>query len=162
ALTLSALAPRPGEMLWDLGAGSGSISVEWCLAAPGAIAQAVENRADRAANIRANAEAFGLSHRLTVAEADWAEAVETLPRPDAVFVGGGASSAGMETVWAAIPTGTRLVVNAVTVESEMVLAACHAERGGSLMRVEFATAGPLGRMRGWDAARPIVQWNVVR
>lgn len=162
ALTLSALAPRPGEVLWDLGAGSGSVSVEWCLAASGARAAAVESRADRAANVRANAAAFGLAHRLAVTEADWAGALSALPQPDAVFIGGGADSGGIETLWVRITEGTRLVVNAVTIETEAALAACHAAKGGNLMRIEIAAAGPLGRMRGWDPARPVVQWSVVR
>lgn len=162
ALTLSALAPHPGEVLWDLGAGSGSVAVEWCLAAPGATAQAVENRADRAGNVRTNAAAFGVAHRLSVTEADWPTVVADLPKPDAVFIGGGANLAGIETVWAAIPEGVRLVVNAVTIDSEALLARCHAEKGGSLMRFEIASAAPLGRMRGWEPARPVVQWSVVK
>ncbi len=162
ALTLSALAPRPGEVLWDLGAGSGSISVEWCLSAQGTSAQAVESRADRAANVRENAAAFGMAHRLSVTEADWAGALESLPVPDAVFIGGGANSAGIESVWAAMPEGARLVVNAVTIECEALLARCHAKRGGGLMRIEIASAAPLGRLRGWEPARPVVQWSVVK
>ena len=162
ALTLSALAPRPGEVLWDLGAGSGSVAVEWCLAAPGARAEAVESRADRAANVRANAAKFGLSHRLAVTEEDWSGALGGLPEPDAVFVGGGANSAGLESIWAAMPEGVRLVVNAVTIESEALLARCHAEKGGSLMRFDIANAAPLGRMRGWEPARPVVQWSVIK
>ncbi|MCV2867744.1 precorrin-6y C5,15-methyltransferase (decarboxylating) subunit CbiE [Defluviimonas sp. WL0002] len=160
ALTLSALAPRPGEVLWDLGAGSGSIAVEWCLAAPGARASAVESRTDRAANVRANAAAFGLSHRVTVTEAAWPDALNELPCPDAVFIGGGATAAAIDAVWAAVPAGTRLVVNAVTIETEALLAACHAEKGGSLLRIELAASEPLGRMRGWMPARPVVQWSV--
>ncbi len=162
ALTLSALAPRAGEVLWDLGAGSGSIAVEWCLCAPGASALAVETRADRAAMVRANAAAFGIGHRLTVIEADWPGALRALPRPDAVFVGGGADQAGIETLWAAIPDGTRLVANAVTLETEALLTGCHAAKGGTLLRVDLATADPLGRMRGWTPARPVVQWSVTR
>ncbi|WP_413869160.1 precorrin-6y C5,15-methyltransferase (decarboxylating) subunit CbiE [Albidovulum sp.] len=162
ALTLSALAPRPGEVLWDLGAGSGSISVEWCLAAVGARALAVEARADRAANIRRNAGTFGLSHRLTVTEGGWPAAVRDLPAPDAVFIGGGADSAGIETIWGAMPVGARLVVNAVTLESEALLASCHGIRGGTLMRFEIASAEPLGGRHGWRPARPVVQWSVVK
>lgn len=162
ALTLSALAPRAGEVLWDLGAGSGSVSVEWCLAAPGSHAHAVEARADRAANVRANAEAFGLPHRLKVVEADWAKALPNLPAPDAVFIGGGADQAGLETVWATIPPGTRLVINAVTIESEMLLADWHRRHGGDLFRYDVAQALPLGRMLGWAPARPVVQWSMVR
>ncbi|MCT8330176.1 precorrin-6y C5,15-methyltransferase (decarboxylating) subunit CbiE [Albidovulum sediminis] len=162
ALTLSALAPRAGEVLWDLGAGSGTIAVEWCLCAPGAMALAVEARADRAANVRANAAAFGVGHRLTVIEAGWPGALSSLPRPDAVFVGGGADQAGIETIWAAIPAGARLVVNAVTLETEALLTGCHAAKGGTLMRLDMATAEPLGRMRGWVPVRPVVQWSVTR
>lgn len=162
ALTLSALAPRAGEILWDLGAGSGSVSVEWCLAAPGATAHAVEQRTDRAANIRSNAAAFGLSHRLSVAEGGWTEALPELQAPDAVFIGGGADQAGLDTVWTAVPTGARLVVNAVTVESEMLLAHWHGQKGGDLFRYDIAQALPLGRMLGWAPARPVVQWSVIR
>lgn len=162
ALTLSALAPRPGEVLWDLGAGSGSVAVEWCLAASGATAHAVESRADRAVNVRTNAAAFGIAHRLTLVEADWSGALADLPRPDAVFIGGGTNSAGIETVWATIPQGARLVVNAVTIETEALLARCYAEKGGSLVRIELVTAAPLGRLRGWEPARPVVQWSVIK
>lgn len=160
ALTLSALAPGPGERLWDLGAGSGSVAVEWCLAAPGAEAVALESRPDRMANIHANAAAFGIAHRLSVHEADWPSALAGLPRPDAVFIGGGATAAGVAAVRAAVPKGTRLVVNAVTIETEALLAACHAELGGTLLRVELAMSEPLGRLRGWVPARPVVQWSV--
>ncbi|WP_413875738.1 precorrin-6y C5,15-methyltransferase (decarboxylating) subunit CbiE [Albidovulum sp.] len=162
ALTLSALAPRPGEVLWDLGAGSGSISVEWCLAAAGARALAVEARPDRAANIRRNAETFGLSHRLTVVEGDWPAAVRDLAAPDAIFIGGGADSAGFETIWSLMPAGARLVANAVTLESEALLATSHGARGGMLMRIELATAEPLGGRHGWRPARPVVQWSVAK
>lgn len=162
ALTLSALAPRAGEVLWDLGAGSGSVSVEWCLSAPGSRAYAVEQRSDRAASIRANADAFGLSDRLTLLESNWTEALPKLPAPDAVFIGGGADQAGLDTVWATMPTGARLVINAVTIESEMLLAHWHRQVGGDLFRYDIAQALPLGRMLGWAPARPVVQWSVIR
>lgn len=160
ALTLSALAPRAGEVLWDLGAGSGSISVEWCLAAPATTAHAIETREDRAAIIGRNAETFGLDHRLRVVTGEWRDALASLPPPDAVFIGGGAELAGIETVLAAVPPGTRIVANAVTLESEAALAAAQARFGGDLLKVDLATAGPLGRMRGWNHARPVVQWSV--
>lgn len=162
ALTLSALAPRPGEVLWDLGAGSGSISVEWCLAAPTATAHAVEARVDRAANIRTNAAAFGLSHRLEAHEAAWPEKLSALPEPHAVFIGGGMTPARTETVWSLMPEGTRLVANAVTLESETLLARLQTERGGTLTRCDMAAASPLGRMRGWEPMRSVVQWSVVK
>lgn len=162
ALTLSALAPRAGEVLWDLGAGSGSIAVEWCLAAPATRAHAVEKRLDRATNICTNAARFGLSHRLHIIEAGWSDGLSDLPPPDAVFIGGGADQAGLETVWAAIPPGTRLVMNAVTLDSEALAYDWHHRHGGELIRVDIARAAPLGRMRGWEPARPVVQWSVVR
>lgn len=162
ALTLSALAPRAGEVLWDLGAGSGSVSVEWCLAAPGATAHALELRADRAANIRVNAERFGLAHRLSVTEGGWHSGLAALHVPDAVFIGGGADQAGLDAIWAAIPPGTRLVATAVTIESEMLLAEWHQRNGGELFRYDVAQALPLGRMLGWAPARPVVQWSVVK
>lgn len=161
ALTLSALAPRPGEVLWDLGAGSGSVSVEWCLAAPGTTAHAVELRGDRAANIRANAATFGLSHRLAVHECGWADGLRTLPPPDAVFIGGGTDMDGLENVFRLLGPGSRLVVNAVTIETEMLLAKAQSLRGGNLFRYDVAQALPLGQMSGWSPARPVVQWSVI-
>ena len=160
ALTLSALAPRAGEVLWDLGAGSGSVAVEWCLSAPGTTARAVEARADRAANIRANAAAFGLSHRLSVSETDWPAALANLPTPDAIFIGGGADQAGLETIWPHLPKETRLVINAVTIESEMLIVDWQRQKGGTLLRFDVAQAQPLGRMLGWVPSRPVVQWSV--
>jgi len=160
ALTLSALAPCPGELLWDLGAGSGSISVEWCLA--GGRALAVERRADRAVNIRANAAAFGLSHRLIVREEASLAALPDLALPDAVFIGGGVNADLVAALWALLPPGTRIVANAVTLENEATLYAAHAAHGGSLLRVDLAQVAPLGGFRGWQAARPVVQWSVTR
>jgi precorrin-6Y C5,15-methyltransferase (decarboxylating) len=160
ALTLSALAPRPGEILWDIGAGSGSISVEWCLA--GGRAFAIEARADRAENIRANATAFGVSNRLTVVEQPAPAAIEKLPPANAVFVGGGGDQSLFDTLWSTIPKGSRLVVNAVTLETEALLLFEQSRRGGDLMRIELSQAAPLGKMRGWVPSRPVVQWSVVR
>lgn len=160
ALTLSALAPRPGERLWDLGAGSGSISAEWCLA--GGRAVAVETRADRAATIRANAQALGLDHLLRIVEGEAPAALAGLPPPDAVFIGGGAHAALLDHLWALLPPGTRIVANGVTLETETLLAAWHGQKGGELLRIELATAAPLGSMRGWRPARPVVQWSVTR
>ncbi len=159
ALALSALAPRAGELLWDLGAGSGSISVEWCLA--GGRALAIERKPERAANIRANAEAFGLTHRLTVAETSHADLPDGL-LPDAVFIGGGMDQGLIERLWARLTPGTRLVAHSVTLESEALLLGIQARLGGDLLRIELAQVAPLGSMRGWQPARPVVQWSVVR
>ncbi|MEH7827578.1 precorrin-6y C5,15-methyltransferase (decarboxylating) subunit CbiE [Gemmobacter denitrificans] len=160
ALTLSALAPRAGEHLWDLGAGSGSISVEWALA--GGTSSAVETRADRLPNIRANAEAFGLAHRLAAHHGDHAALLPGLPRPDAVFIGGGLSPDLILRLWDMLAPGTRLVANAVTLENEATLYAAQAQHGGSLLRIDLAQSGQLGRFRDWQAARPVVQWSVTR
>lgn len=162
ALTLSALAPRAGERLWDLGAGSGSISVEWCLATATTTAICVEAKPKRTPNIRTNAETYALSDRMTVIEADSLTAIETLPAPDAVFIGGGADDALLTRLWDILPQGTRLVINGVTLETEALLVTWSARHGGQMIRVELATATPLGSMRGWTPARAVVQWSVTR
>lgn len=161
ALALSALAPRPAEVLWDIGGGSGSISVEWCLAHPRTRALTVEPRADRAARIRANADRFGLD-RLTVIEGAAPGALAGLEPPQAVFLGGGLSEALLADLWARLAPGTRLVAHAVTLESEALLAQWSGRHGGTLLRVELAEAAPLGRRRGWVPGRPIVQWQGMR
>ena len=160
ALALSALAPRPGELLWDIGSGSGSISVEWTLC--GGTAIAIETREDRAANIRSNAAAFGLAHRIDVTAARAPDAFAALEPPDAVFIGGGLDIAMFDAVWSRLAPGARLVAHAVTLETEALLGELHQRHGGELMRVEIAHAGPLGRYRSWEAARPVVQWSAVR
>ncbi|OUI86421.1 precorrin-6y C5,15-methyltransferase (decarboxylating) subunit CbiE [Acetobacter tropicalis] len=160
ALTLSALAPRPNELLWDIGAGSGSISLEWCLA--GARAIAVEARKERIANIQDNARTFGLEHRIQIVEGRAPDALEGLPAPDAVFIGGGANAALLDYVWNVLSPGTRIVANGVTLETETLLATWYGQKGGDLLRIELASAAPLGTMRGWVPARPIVQWSVTR
>ncbi len=160
ALTLSALAPRAGELLWDIGGGSGSVSVEWCLAARAARAITFEPRADRIENIRANAAKFGLSHRMKPVLGKAPEVLDGFELPDVVFIGGGGSQAMLDYLWQILPKGTRLVANGVTLETEMRLMQTHAQHGGHLMKVEIAEAAPLGTMRGWDRARPVIQWSV--
>lgn len=162
ALTLSALAPRAGEHLWDIGAGSGSISVEWALCAPGCRATAIEPRHDRLDFIRENTRRFGLTHRIKVIEARAPDALSNLPAPDAVFVGGGADDALLTTLWELLPQGTRVVANAVTLESQELLTRWHQDKGGELWRIDLAQAEPLGRMRGWKASRAQLQWSVSR
>jgi precorrin-6Y C5,15-methyltransferase (decarboxylating) len=160
ALALSALAPRPGERLWDIGAGSGSISVEWALA--GGTPIAIEAREDRANNIRLNAEAFGLAHRITVVIGRAPEALVSFDSPDAVFIGGGLDAAMFEAVWSLLPAGTRIVAHSVTLETEALLAELQQKHGGDLTRIELSHAAPLGRYRSWEASRPVVQWSVVK
>ena len=158
ALTLSALAPRPGEHLWDLGAGSGSVSVEWCLA--GGTSSAVEQHAERVVNIRSNAASFGITHHLTVHHGATQDLLAGLPTPHAIFAGGGFDMALFGTLQSAAPTGCRLVVNAVTLGTESALLQLHAKHGGELLRIDLAQATPLGRMRGWQPSRGVVQWSV--
>jgi len=160
ALTLSALTPRPGDTLWDIGGGSGSVSVEWCLA--GGRAYCLEARTDRVKNIRANAEHFGLAHRLTALHAMAPEGMESLPAPDAVFIGGGGDAALHAALWPLLPKGSRIVANGVTLETEAVLADLHNRHGGQLLRLDLAEATPLGRFRDWRASRPVVQWRGVK
>ncbi|WP_044026864.1 bifunctional cobalt-precorrin-7 (C(5))-methyltransferase/cobalt-precorrin-6B (C(15))-methyltransferase [Ruegeria sp. TM1040] len=162
ALTLSALAPRRGAHLWDIGGGSGSVSVEWCLAAQGATATTFEARADRLENIRRNRRDFGLEHRLTPVEGRAPDVLKNQPLPDCVFIGGGGSEALLNYLWQILPQGTRLVANGVTLETETLLMQAHARLGGHLLKVEIAEAGPLGTLRGWERARPVIQWSVTR
>jgi precorrin-6Y C5,15-methyltransferase (decarboxylating) len=161
ALTLSALAPRAGETLWDIGAGSGSIGIEWLLAG-GARVEALEADPARAARARDNVASFGLSHRHRLTEARAPEGLDELPTPDAVFIGGGASDAVLARLWDRIPPGTRVVVNAVTLETEALLLDWSARHGGSLLKVELSEPAAIGRKRGWKAALPILQWSVTR
>lgn len=160
ALTLSALAPRPGELLWDIGAGSGSIGIEWLLAHPANRAIAIEADPVRAERAHANAARLGVD-RLNVL---LGRAPAVLPEgvPDAVFIGGGLSQELLEALWARLPAGARLVANAVTLESEALLAQWHGTEGGSLLRVELADAVPLGTRHGWRSRYPVVQWSVTR
>src|SRR4029079_1724496 len=132
ALTLSSLAPLRGQLLWDIGAGSGSIAIEWMLAHPSLRAAAIEARPDRAQRIRRNAAAFGVPE-LEVVDGRAPEALIDLAAPDAVFIGGGASEPSvLETAIAALKPGGRLVANAVTLETEALLIARQASLGGTL------------------------------
>ena len=160
ALTLAALVPRNGALLWDIGAGSGSVSVEWCLAGGRAIA--MEAKPARATNIATNIARFGLMQQMTLIKGKVdAGRLADLPPPDAVFIGGGAQEALVAALAGTLRPGTRLVINGVTLETEMLLAQWHARKGGNLLRIELAQAAPLGTMRGWQPARPVVQWSVV-
>ncbi len=161
ALTLSALAPRAGERLWDIGSGSGSIAIEWLLAHPACQAVAIEADAGRADRLRANADRLGMD-RLVLQRGRAPEALAGLPAPDAVFIGGGLSPDLLAALWPVLPPGCRLVANAVTLESEALLTQAQSTHGGSLSRIELAEAAPLGARRGWKASYPVVQWSVLR
>jgi len=162
AVTLSTLAPRGGELLWDIGAGSGAIGIEWLLAHPANRAIGIEAREDRLDRARSNAQSLGVPHldlRLGTAPG----ALKDLPTPDAIFVGGGASREGvLDAAWQALPPGGRLVVNSVTLETEAILIARQARHGGTLLRLSVERAGAVGDRRGWRAAIPVVQWSVTK
>jgi len=163
AATLAALAPAPRALLWDVGAGSGSIAIEWLRAEPTATAVAIEANDDRAARAERNARALGVPDRLTVVRGRAPEALAGLDAPHAVFIGGGVTTPGLaERCWEALPPGGRLVANAVTLEGEQALYAARATHGGDLARMEIAHAEPLGGFTSWRAQRPVVQWAVTR
>jgi precorrin-6Y C5,15-methyltransferase (decarboxylating) len=162
ALTLAALAPRRGEVLWDIGAGAGSIGIEWMLADPSLKAIGIEERPERAARIRRNAASLGVPG-LEIVEGRAPEALAGLPAPDAIFVGGGAGEDGvLNAALAGLKSGGRLVVNAVTLETEALLIAQHAARGGELVRLSVARAAPVGGLTGWRPAMPVTQWSWVK
>ncbi|WMT88176.1 precorrin-6y C5,15-methyltransferase (decarboxylating) subunit CbiE [Pelagibacterium sp. 26DY04] len=158
ALTLSALAPRRGELLWDIGAGSGSVGIEWMLADPSLSAIAIEVDGTRLKRIAGNAAALGVPG-LVLKQGKAPQVLEKLPQPDAIFVGGGGTDDGViDAAMEALKPGGRLVVNAVTLEMEALLALLHGQAGGSLTRIQIARAEALGSMSGWRPAMPITQW----
>ena len=161
ASALAHLMPRPGELLWDVGAGTGSIGIEWARAHPRCRAVAVERDPDRAKRIAANAAALGVPG-LTVVRGAAQHALADLPPPDAVFVGGGADERVLEVCWAALRPGGRLVAHAVTLETEAAITARWRERGGTLTRIALEHLEPIGGYHGWKPARPVVQWSVTK
>ncbi|WP_369132507.1 precorrin-6y C5,15-methyltransferase (decarboxylating) subunit CbiE [Modestobacter sp. I12A-02662] len=162
AVTLARLAPLPGQLLWDVGAGAGSIGIEWMRVHPSCRAVAVESSPERAARTTANASRLGVPG-LRVVEGRAPGALAGLPPPDAVFVGGGATVPGLlETCWSALAPGGRLVVNAVTVESEALLAQWRTRVGGELTRLSVAHAQPVGSFTSFKPALPVTIWSVTR
>ena len=158
ALTLSSLRPQHGELLWDVGAGSGSVAIEWLLAHGSLRAAAIEADEVRAARAARNAAAFGVPH-LDVKQARAPRALADLPTPNAIFVGGGGSGDGvLDACLEALQPGGRLVANAVTLETESELIARHAALGGDLMRVSVSRADAVGAKTGWRLAMPVTQW----
>jgi precorrin-6B C5,15-methyltransferase / cobalt-precorrin-6B C5,C15-methyltransferase len=162
AITLSALAPRRGELLWDIGAGSGSVGIEWMLAHPSMRAIAVEAEQTRAARIHRNASHCGVPD-LVVIEGSAPKALAKLGTPDAIFIGGGGSDTGvLGAAIKALRVGGRLVANAVTLEMESLLLARHAALGGDLTRIAISRASPVGSMQAWRPAMPVTQWSWVK
>jgi precorrin-6B C5,15-methyltransferase / cobalt-precorrin-6B C5,C15-methyltransferase len=157
AASLAALAPLPGELLWDVGAGCGSIAIEWSRAGFGLRAIAVERDVARCALIARNAAALGVPElRIVAGEAP--TALADLPPPDAIFLGGGGSDPALwDAAWRALRPGGRLVANVVTLEGEAQLARWQAQHGGELTRISLAQAEPIGGYRGWRAAMIVTQ-----
>jgi precorrin-6B C5,15-methyltransferase / cobalt-precorrin-6B C5,C15-methyltransferase len=158
---LARLMPRPGELLWDVGAGAGSIAIEWLRSDPGCRAIAIDHNLDRCKRIRGNAEALGVPS-LDVLHAEVPHALASLPQPDAIFVGGGATRETLEQSWSALRPGGRLVVHAVTLETEMIMIECWKRHGGELSRLSVEHLEPIGRYHGWRPARAVVQWSAVK
>lgn len=161
AVTIAALAPAEGQLLWDVGAGSGSIAIEWLRQSRTGRAIAFEADATRAEFIARNAREHGVADRLSIFGAV-PEALDGAPDPDTVFLGGGLSTEVLDRCWQAIADGGRLVANAVTVETERLLTGAYAEHGGDLTRLSLERAGALGTMTAWRPALPVVQWTVTR
>ncbi|MCD5421656.1 precorrin-6y C5,15-methyltransferase (decarboxylating) subunit CbiE [Rhodococcus pyridinivorans] len=158
-----ALAPRPGELLWDVGAGAGSVGIEWARTDPRCRTLAIEKDERRAGAIERNAAALGVPSIVRIVRGAAPAALVGLPVPDAIFVGGGGSREGvLDTCWDALPPGGRLVAHAVTLETEAVLVQWWKTRGGELTRLSVEHADPIGTFTGWRAQRPVVQWSAVK
>jgi precorrin-6B C5,15-methyltransferase / cobalt-precorrin-6B C5,C15-methyltransferase len=162
AVTLASLAPRRGEILWDVGAGSGSIAIEWLLADPANRAIAIEARADRTNLIRRNAENLGVP-QIEIVQGTAPEVFKKLPQPQAIFIGGGANDATLlDAAYDVLPCGGRFVVNAVTLETEAELARRFKAVGGELLRVEISRGNSLGSFQAWRPALPVTQWSMTK
>jgi precorrin-6Y C5,15-methyltransferase (decarboxylating) len=162
AITLAALAPLPGQHLWDIGAGCGSIAIEWLRTSRDMRASAIEHDQTRAAMIAENALALGVPD-LSIVKGTAPDALVGLPRPDAVFIGGGVNDARIvEIAWAALPSGGRMVANAVTLEGEGSMLAARQSYGGDLVRIDIAHADPVGRFTSWRPKLTVTQWRAVK
>lgn len=162
ALTLAALAPVPGQLLWDVGAGCGSIGIEWLRSDRRCRAIAIEQHPDRLQLLAHNASALGVP-QLRIVEGYAPQALQDLPAPDAIFIGGGLTCPELlDTCWRSLRWGGRLVANAVTVETEQLLFQGQSQWGGSLTRIAIQRAQPLGKFLGWKAMAPVTQWIAVK
>ncbi|GAB2858165.1 precorrin-6y C5,15-methyltransferase (decarboxylating) subunit CbiE [Nocardioides pacificus] len=162
ASALSRLRPAPGQHLWDVGAGAGSVGIEWMRAHPTCRSTAVEADPDRADRIGRNAARLGVPD-LTVVRGRAPDALDGLAAPDAVFIGGGAIRPGvLDACLAALPIGGRLVVHGVTLETEHLLADAYRAHGGELTRIAVETSAPVGTFTGWTPARTVTQWSLTR
>lgn len=162
ASALARLMPAPGQLLWDVGAGAGSVGIEWMRAHPRCRTIAIESDLERAARIGRNAHALGVPD-LQVVEGRAPSALSGLEAPDAIFIGGGATFEGvLETCLSSIKPGGRLVVHGVTLETETVLAQAYADHGGELSRIGVETTAPIGTFTGWTPSRAVTQWALTR
>jgi len=162
AVTISSLAPAPGELLWDIGGGAGSIAIEWMRAHRSCRAISIESDGERAARIGRNAQALGVPG-LRIVNGRAPAALAHLPSPDAIFIGGGLTSpALLDSAWAALRPGGRLVANTVTLESDALLAQWYSRHGGELIRVATSRAKAMGDFTGWQQAMPVTQWSVTK
>lgn len=161
AVTLSRLAPVPGQLLWDVGGGAGSIAIEWSRHHPTCRAIAIERDSDRAKRLERNAVSLGASVAVVLGKAP--DALNGLETPDAIFIGGGATADGMvEACWNALAPGGRLVLNGVTLETEALIARWYGELGGDLIRLDVHRASAVGTMTGWRPAMPVMIWSVTK
>lgn len=164
AITLSSLSPYPDALLWDVGAGCGSVAIEWMRSSRGASAIAIEPNQSRRDMMAKNAQKLGVP-KLQIIEGN---APYNLPdssdkSPDAIFIGGGLTSEGVfEACWKCLRKGGVMVANAVTVESEAKLLSLHEKHGGSLVRIAVQNAEPVGRFHGWKPSMPVTQWRVIK
>jgi precorrin-6Y C5,15-methyltransferase (decarboxylating) len=161
SIVLSSLAPRRGELLWDIGLGAGSIAIEWLLRDATMRAIGIEEREGRASNAARNAGALGTPD-LQIVRGRAPDALNGLPEPDAIFIGGGLTDGVLDAAWSALKPGGRIVANAVTIESEQILLAAFQRLGGELLRIDIARAEPVGSLHGWRAAMPVVHWRIVK
>lgn len=158
-----ALAPKPGQLLWDVGAGAGSVGIEWARTDPSCRTIALEQNPSRAEAIERNASRLGVPTSVRVVLGGAPDALTGLETPDAIFVGGGGSRAGvLDACWNALRDGGRLVVHSVTLETEAVLVEWWKKRGGELTRMSVEQAAPIGTFTGWQSLRPVVQWSIVK
>ncbi|BBU61427.1 precorrin-6Y methyltransferase [Methylosinus sp. C49] len=161
AVTLAALAPRRGECLWDIGAGSGSIAIEWMLADPANRAIAIEQNATRAARIARNAASLGVPD-LAIVEGAAPGALAGLPAPDVIFIGGGGEAEIIDAAWNALPLRGRIVANAVTIETQALLIDAFGRMGGELVSIAISKARPIGSYHALEPALPALQWRAVK
>jgi len=162
AITLAALAPLPGQHLWDIGAGCGSIAIEWLRAGSNMRASAIEQNQTRAAMIAENALALGVPE-LSIVQGEAPNVLTGLPQPDTVFIGGGINDERViDVAWNALPPGGRIVANAVTLEGEGSMLAARHSYGGELVRIDIAHADPVGRFTSWRPKLTVTQWRAVK